>query len=89
MTLNHIWLLIFSDTGCHPVNEQSKCLVWRVQCEEAVWNLQRSMKIIFKSVCVLINLGAYCRYQQDFEKYLRNYQYFSQRQSRLLRTETG
>jgi hypothetical protein len=40
------------------------------------------------SVCVLINLGAYSRLQQGFEKYLRIYQYFSQRESRLLRTET-
>jgi hypothetical protein len=88
MTLNIIWLLIFSGRGCHPVKEQSKCLVWRVRCEETMWKLQRGMKIKVQSVCVLISLGAYCRLQQDFEKYLRNYQYISQRESRLLRTET-
>jgi hypothetical protein len=53
-----------------------------------MWKSQRSMKIIFQSVCVLINLGAYCRLQHDFEKYLRNYQCFCQRESRILRTET-
>jgi hypothetical protein len=26
-------------------------------------------KIKFQSVCVFINLGAYCRLQKDFEKY--------------------
>jgi hypothetical protein len=70
VTLNSIWLLIFSGTGSHSVNEQNKCLGWRFQCEEAMWKSQRRLKIIFQGICLLINLGAYCRLQQDFEKIL-------------------